>query len=706
MAYAVRLIASRGGINEGKGVKMITSRTNHSLPALPCLLLTIFMVLTANANSYQWANPQGGDWGEPSNWSPNGIPITGDSATITLPGTYTVTATNNLVFTGLILGGSSGTQTLVYGLATAGTYTNLCTIQTNGVLVVTNGGLTGDLTIAAGGQLQLAGLPPKYLYNLSLLNKGTVMQSGGGLAMGGTTIANDSLWQITGDTSINQGGSTTPVWFNAGVLRKSGGTLTSAIAGLQFINLPGGLVDVQAGTLQFYGNNTNLISGTFNATTPGVINFAGGFWTDGGGTATGTGLTQLTGGSLLLCTNIIPGLLLTGGEVYTANPFQASGAITNLTLDGATLAGTNVLGNGTLTVNSGALTDQLTVETNGQLLLASSATKVLYGLSLINQGYVLWSGGFLNLGTTTVSNGGQWQMTSDNVMAYGGGATPVWTNSGLLRKSAGTGTSFVASFIFYNQPGGLVEADSGTVVLSSITTNLAGGIRLNGGQIVAAGTLAFAGGTLDGSGSVGANALTGGLISPGQGGPGLLTFTSGLNLGGNAILSVDGIGLAPGGGYDQLSVTGGVALGQATLQVTALPVVADGVTFIIIDNQGTAPVNGTFNGLAENAILAVGSQLFRISYHGGDGNDVALTRIDNTNAAALFTSVKRMRTGTLQLAATGLPGLTYSVQATDDLTTNNWITLGNITADSLGNLAFTDATAPNYSVRFYRWVWP
>jgi len=117
-------------------------------------------------------------------------------------------------------------------------------------------------------------------------------------------------------------------------------------------------------------------------------------------------------------------------------------------------------------------------------------------------------------------------------------------------------------------------------------------------------------------------------------------------------------------------------------------------------------VNGTFNGLAENAILAVGSQLFRISYHGGDGNDVALTRIDNTNAAALFTTVKRIRTGTLQLAATGLPGLTYSVQATDDLTTNNWITLGNITADSLGNLAFTDATAPNYSVRFYRWVWP
>ena len=32
--------------------------------------------------------------------------------------------------------------------------------------------------------------------------------------------------------------------------------------------------------------------------------------------------------------------------------------------------------------------------------------------------------------TTTVSNGGLWLITSDNNMAYGGGATPMWTNSG------------------------------------------------------------------------------------------------------------------------------------------------------------------------------------------------------------------------------------------------------------------------------------
>ena len=200
------------------------------IPTLLSLLLTICMVLTTHATSYQWANAQDGDWGNPGNWSPGGIPGTGDSAAITTPGTYTVTATNTIVFTGLTLGGSSGTQTLVYGLNTAGTYSNNCSIQSNGVLVVTSGGLSGDLTIAAGGQLQFAGLPYKNLYGLTLENNGTVMLSGGELSMAGTTISNGGLWQITSDTSINSGGSPTPVWFNAGTLRKTGGTLVSSIA--------------------------------------------------------------------------------------------------------------------------------------------------------------------------------------------------------------------------------------------------------------------------------------------------------------------------------------------------------------------------------------------------------------------------------------------------------------------------------------------
>jgi len=65
----------------------------------------------------------------------------------------------------------------------------------------------------------------------------------------------------------------------------------------------------------------------------------------------------------------------------------------------------------------------------------------------------------------------------------------------------------------------------------------------------------------------------------------------------------------------RLSVTGAV-----TLAGTFAPDPAQGPG-VIIDNQGADRINGTFDGLPEGA--AVGA--FRLTYHGGDGNDVALT---------------------------------------------------------------------------------
>src|SRR5262249_42318131 len=49
--------------------------------------------------------------------------------------------------------------------------------------------------------------------------------------------------------------------------------------------------------------------------------------------------------------------------------------------------------------------------------------------------------------------------------------------------------------------------------------------------------------------------------------------------------------------------------------------------FTIIDNGGFSPVSGTFSGLPEGALIAVGPRIFSISYQGGDGNDVVLTRL-------------------------------------------------------------------------------
>src|SRR4051812_10560189 len=76
-----------------------------------CERLEPRMLLTA----YFWNNAGGGEWNDSGNWLPNGIPGTtaNDTATINLPGTYTVTLSGTArSFDSLTVGAASGTQTL------------------------------------------------------------------------------------------------------------------------------------------------------------------------------------------------------------------------------------------------------------------------------------------------------------------------------------------------------------------------------------------------------------------------------------------------------------------------------------------------------------------------------------------------------------------------------------------------------------------
>ena len=80
--------------------------------------------------------------------------------------------------------------------------------------------------------------------------------------------------------------------------------------------------------------------------------------------------------------------------------------------------------------------------------------------------------------------------------------------------------------------------------------------------------------------------------------------------------------------YDQLQVTGTVTLGNAlTVSIgNAFTPIID-QQFKIIDNDGSDPVSGTFKDLPEGSLLTLGRNVLRISYVGGNGNDVVLTRV-------------------------------------------------------------------------------
>ncbi len=87
--------------------------------------------------------------------------------------------------------------------------------------------------------------------------------------------------------------------------------------------------------------------------------------------------------------------------------------------------------------------------------------------------------------------------------------------------------------------------------------------------------------------------------------------------------------------YDQIDAIDGVMLGHSRLDLTYLEggVIKKGDTFTIINNKGANPIEGaTFKDLPEGAEVTVDGAIFKISYVGGDGNDVVLTALNDSVA--------------------------------------------------------------------------
>jgi len=116
-----------------------------------------------------------------------------------------------------------------------------------------------------------------------------------------------------------------------------------------------------------------------------------------------------------------------------------------------------------------------------------------------------------------------------------------------------------------------------------------------------------------------------GTVAPG-GSAGIL-HVGATNLAVGAIFSAEIGGVNAGvGGYDQLSVVGGVKIGGAVLSLSLIggfdPVA--GTQFVVLNNDGVETALGKFD-VPDIFWIAAGNRVFGINYHGGDGNDVAIT---------------------------------------------------------------------------------
>jgi hypothetical protein len=203
-------------------------------------------------------------------------------------------------------------------------------------------------------------------------------------------------------------------------------------------------------------------------------------------------------------------------------------------------------------------------------------------------------------------------LTIDGAGSFGIGLI---TGSGSINK-IGPGASLIAAAALFTSP---IFIGDGILVLDALMSQSSVVIESpNGG--------------LGGTGRLGAVTSMAGTISAGT-----LTSPTGILTTANLFLSADSNylckigGTTPGAnGHDRIIVNGTVNLANARLAPLPWngfrPAIGD--AFRILDNDGGDAITGTFLNAPEGSVFSGPlNTAFRITYAGGDGNDVVVTRV-------------------------------------------------------------------------------
>ncbi len=356
---------------------------------------------------------------------------------------------------------------------TGGTQNGLGTLTVTGSFDWTGGDLdgAGNTTVASGGTFSIAGPSTEYLTEGHILNNdGTATWSGTGKFYGssGSTFNNAGMFNVLSNAE-----------FIGNILNNSD------------------TVDVESGTLSLNaGYATQIESGTFDVASGAVLRFAsnydgvseGDVQLNAGTQLMGSGLYELDLGTITVNANLsIANLTMTGGTLavgagvtvdFSGGLFQSSGG-------GISGAGGTLINKGTLDLtgsddklfyNDGTLDDYGTIVQTGTGNLA---------LHSDNQAPTV-----LN-----IESGGSYLIESDSGVSNDDGGETQINTSGVIEKTAGTGTSTIlVNGTFSNM--GTIEADSGTLSLSATVAQVSDNALTAGTWEAEAGsTLVFPSGT-------------------------------------------------------------------------------------------------------------------------------------------------------------------------------------------------------------------
>jgi len=563
-------------------------------------LAVVFASARAHAATVTWTGAVDGNWNTAGNWDV-GVPTSADDVVITLGGTYTVTLDVDATVASLVLGGASGTQTLLLashsleldGASTigaaavldmnSGVLTAMAPLTVTGVFDWAGGTVQGAVAIAGAGTLLINGSAPKLLQGGSpatdIANAGTATWTGTGTftISNGATFTNQASGTFRVQTDATLSGTAT--FSNAGLFVKNGMVSTTQVSVTSFINT--GTVQVQTGILRFPNTVTSSGGGNvFDAASGTEVSFQStASFTDT--TFSGVGAHRITGTSTVTL----------GGVITTSNLEFAGDASL-----GGLVAASPVTMVGTLSWTSGIVQGDVTIPAASTLAIGGVAAKTLTGAgsAIHNAGTTTWTGnGVLNVSSgATFENqtGGLFSTQTDATLQ--GGAT--FINAGTFTKSSSAGPTQVQLGTFANT--GIVQVQSGILRFPATIVSTGGGNTIDaatGTQVLFQADATFAGTTFSGVGvhkiqGTGTIGMSGAISSSN------LEFAGDVNTGGivaNPAVTLTGtLSWTSGIIQGTLTVLSGSAL---TLGTSATKTLDGSGPATVINNAGTITFGGT-----------------------------------------------------------------------------------------------------------------
>ncbi|MEO5714831.1 MAG: autotransporter-associated beta strand repeat-containing protein [Luteolibacter sp.] len=528
--------------------------------------------------------------------------VTLDGGTIRVGSGANTTGFQGLALIGdVTVGGSSTVASTIDNFASSQTTSNGVHLGQNaaaGQAITFNvADVTGDASSDLNVSVKLLNTSSNLTASgLTKTGAGTMTLSGANAYTGTTTISTGVL-SISADNNL--GASAAVVSLNGGTLRT---TSTNALTNTHVftVGASGGTLNIAGNGAATTGQGDRLIFGTAD-----TLRGSGALTVTGGGTLAGTAPNTTTAGAGVL--------VLNAANTFSGNVTLQNGGLIEYAAANALGTGATVtLGNeGELAIANGQnVSNGLTVSGGTNSVLSfTNATGIFSGPITVNATLTVGLRDWYNYGNS-----------------HSGTISGAITGAGGLTIDPGT-------------------SSGGTLTLTNVNsytgaTTVTGGKLIVNGNISTSITTVNTGGTLGGSGTVGdLIATTGGTVSPGNS-PGILSAGN-TNLQSGSTLTIELNGANVGTEYDQLNVTGSVALG-GTLSLSLGYTPVNDALFFILANDGSDAISGTFSGLADGSTVNFGGQDFHISYFGDSvgntftgGNDIALMAVPEPSAAFL-----------------------------------------------------------------------